>query len=399
VASGGRATTPPLPRRAAVVPHPNRAPHRTHLVLTHLTLALLTAAPACDAPGDSTSSGAGGTGTTLPAGGGGTGGTGGTTSTGGAGGTTSTSAGGAGGTTSTSAGGSSAGGNGGNGGAGGAPIDPNCAIPEGASALITEGIPAPGLACLRYPYPLSAPRDVVETADGQVFVTEFGAGRIVRLTGSGFVTVAEGLVAPIGLREENPQKLLVTEEGLHSLSRIDRATGAKNQIAAGMNQVTYLTRGPDGAAYVASFQEAADTQKGVVWRVDLTTGATLPFATGTNVTEGLFFDAQNRLHAADWLLPSAVYRFPAAGGPIANATQVASGFQNIYGIAADGAGGFYAADHAGKVVRVAPDGTKTDVVTSIGRPGGLWIAKNGDLLIAEFVDFGQTGYLLRITGL
>ena len=363
-----------------------------------MALALAAASPACDSSGDSTSSGTagsggsaggtGGSGATTATGGGGDGGTGGTGST--------TSAGGAGGAGGNGTGGSSAGGNG---GAGGAPIDPNCAVPEGASDLITEGIPSPGLACVRYPYPLKAPRDVVETADGQIFVTEFGAGRIVRLTGSGFVTVAEGLVAPIGLREENAQKLLVTEEGLHSLSRIDRATGARQQIAAGMHQVTYLTRGPDGAAYVSSFQEAAPTQKGTVWRVDLTTGATLPFATGTNVTEGLFFGASGQLHVADWLLPSAVYRFPAPGGPIANATKVADGFQNIYGIIGDGSGGFYAADHAGKVVRVAPDGTKTDIVTSIGRPGGLWIAKNGDLLVAEFVDFGQTGYLLRISGL
>ncbi len=357
------------------------------LVVPCLAFCLGLTASACGSPDDSTSSGAGGnggSGTTTATGGGGNGGDGATTATGG------------GGTTATGGGGSSAGGNG---GGGGLPVDPNCAVPEGASDLITEGIPAPGLVCTRFPYPLLAPRDVVETADGHLFVSEFGAGRIVELTDSGFVPLAEGLVAPIGLREENAGKLLVTEEGLHSLSRIDRVTGARTQVAGGMNQVTYLTRGPDGAAYVSSFQEAADTKKGVVWRVDLGTGATLPFATGTNVTEGLFFDAAGQLHVADWLLPSAVYRFPAPGGPIANATKVADGFQNIYGLAGDGDGGFYAGDHAGKVVHVAPDGTKTDLLTSIGRPGGLWVAKNGDLSIAEFVEFGKTGYLIRISGL
>ena len=348
-----------------------------------VTLAL--AIPACDSPADSTSSGGGGSGAS-----------GGTTASGGNGGS---SAGGNGGNGGSSAGGNGGSSNGGNGGSGGAPGSPNCAIPPGAADLITEGIPAPGLVCTRYPYPLVSPRDVVETADGHIFVSEFGAGRIVELTGSGFVTLAEGLAAPIGLREENATSLLVTEEGQHSLSRIHRTTGARTQVAGGLNQATYLARGPDGAAYVSSFQELADTKKGVVWRVDLTTGSTLPFTTGTNVTEGLFFDPEGQLFVAEWLLPSAVYRFPPAGGPLAAATQVADGFSNIYGLAGDTSGGFYAGDHAGKITHIAEDGTKTDLLTNIGRPGGIWVAKNGDLLVAEFVEFGKTGYLLRIEGL
>lgn len=283
-------------------------------------------------------------------------------------------------------------------GTGGGPVDPNCAVPPGASDLIHEGVPQRGLVCTRFPYPLAAPRDVVESADGHVYVTEFGAGKIVELTDGGFVTVASGLVAPIGLREADDGALLVTEEGLQSLSRIDRATGARTLIATVGQNVTYLARGPDGAAYVSSFKELADSKKGVVFRVDLNTKSVSPYATALNVAEGLFFDG-GELLVAEWLLPSAVHRLPAGGGAAGPGTVVAEGFQNVYGLAGDGEGGFYAGDHAGRVVHVAADGAQSDVVTGIGRPGGIWRAKSGDLWVAEFVDFGQTGYLIRIEGL
>ncbi len=108
-----------------------------------------------------------------------------TTSSGG--GQTTSSSGGTGGV-----GGQTTSGSGGDTGGGGGPmVSPNCQVPPGASDLIHEGIPADGLTCTRFPYPLASPRDVVLAADGTIFVTEFGAGRIVRLTDSGFVTVAE----------------------------------------------------------------------------------------------------------------------------------------------------------------------------------------------------------------
>lgn len=282
-------------------------------------------------------------------------------------------------------------------GSGGAP-DPNCAVPPGASDLIHEGIPAAGLVCTRFPFPLASPRDVLQTKDGHLFATEFGAGHIVELTESGFVTVASNLVSPIGLREAADGSLLVSEEGLHSLAKVDRATGVRTLIATVPHNVTYLALGPDGAAYLSSFAELADSKKGVVYRVDLGTGVAAPFATGLNVPEGLFLDATGALFVTEWLLPSTVYHYPSNGGDIAAATQLADGFDHAYGLLSDGAGGIFVGDHAGRVVRIASDGTQTDIVTGIGRPGGLWRAASGDLWIAEFVDFGQTGYLIRISG-
>ncbi|MEZ4296305.1 MAG: hypothetical protein R3B70_15145 [Polyangiaceae bacterium] len=348
-----------------------------------LSLSIALTASACT-PDDPTPTGTGGTG--GAAGQAGTAGTGASASTGGTGGT------------------APAGGTGGSAGSGGTttttfPENPNCLVPEGASDLIHEGIVAPGLVCTRFPAPLAAPRDVLKTKSGRIFVSEFGAGRIVEHTPGGFVPIATGLVAPIGLREENATTLLVSEEGAQSVSRIDIATGTHTLIAKVGQNVTYLANGPDNAAYVSSFKELADTKKGIIFRVDLATSAATPFATGVNVPEGLFFDPQSRLHVAEWLLPSAVLRFPAAGGDAQSAATLATGFNNIYGLAPDGQGGLYAGDHAGRIVHVAPDGTQTDIVKDIARPGGIFRTPEGDLWIAEFVDFGQTGYLLHIEGL
>jgi hypothetical protein len=292
--------------------------------------------------------------------------------------------------------GAGAGAGAGAGGGGGATADRACAIPEGASEAIQAAVPAEGLSCTRYPWPLASPRDVIESSAGRIFVTEFGAGRIVELSEGGFVTIAEGLVAPIGLAEEAGGALLVAEELANTLARIDPLTGARVEIAQNLHAVTYVSLGPDGAAYVSSFQELADTDKGIVHRVDTGTGAAQPFATGLDVPEGSFFDAAGSLFVAEWLSPSGIYRFPAGGGA---AELVAGGFEAVYGVAGDGDGGLFAGDHAGRVVHVAKDGGRRDIVTGIGRPGGIRRAKNGDLLIAEFVDFGQTGYLVRISGL
>ncbi|MBK8251244.1 MAG: SMP-30/gluconolactonase/LRE family protein [Polyangiaceae bacterium] len=289
------------------------------------------------------------------------------------------------------AGGSDAGG-----GAGGTPQNPNCAIPAGAPPNILEGKVAPGLVCTRFPTPLVAPRDVTIAPNGNVYATEMGGGRIVQWTPNGYLTIAEGLIAPIGLRVAPDGNLLVAEEGFHTVAKIDIDTGQRTVIADVGHNVTYLTLGPDGAAYVSSFQELANTQKGIVYRVNLSTQVASPFATGLNVPEGLFFDEQNRLHVAEWLLPSAVYRYTPGGGDITTASQVGSGYQNIYGVTSDTKSGFFAADHAGKIVHVHSDGTSTDVLTNIGRPGGLWFTGTA-LWIAEFVDFGQTGSLLRVT--
>ncbi|MFO0590775.1 MAG: hypothetical protein U0441_24745 [Polyangiaceae bacterium] len=279
------------------------------------------------------------------------------------------------------------------------PSDPNCAVPPDADATVTEGVPAAGLTCIRYPFPLASPRDVLIANDGAIFVTEYGAGRIRELSADGFVPVAEGLVSPIGLREDDGGSLLVTEENLFSLARIDRKTGARTQIAKLSNHVTYMTRGPDGAAYISSFAGLSDNNLAAVYRVDLSNGTITPFATGMDVPEGVFFDPNGAFRAAEWFSPARILAFPPSGGDAANAAVLAEDLEHVYGLISDGKGGVLIADSTGQILRITQEGARTTLLTGIGVPGGMALSANGDLYIAEFRGFGQTGYLIRLQGL
>lgn len=256
--------------------------------------------------------------------------------------------------------------------------DVRCTVPSIAT-------PRPGLRCTRYPFALAAPRDVVEV-DGAIYVTEMSAGRVVRLTDGGFVPVASGLTTPIGIRSADG-KLIVSEEGAHTVSRIDPATGEKVVLARDLGNVTYLTIGPDGATYVSSFT-ALDTATGVVKRVGDTVS---DYVTGVNVPEGLAFDGTSLL-VVEWGRPSKVSR----GG-----TVVASGFDRAYGIAKSDRGWFVSDTTARVVVEVLADGTRENVLTNAATPAGLFRASNGDLLVVEHGSPAHNGigYLVRLSAI
>ena len=97
--------------------------------------------------------------------------------------------------------------------------------------------------------------------------------------------------------------------------------------------------------------------------------------------------------------PSPLRRLAPGGGTRGPSTVVTTDLSNVYGLLPDGAGGFFVGDHAGRVLRQRADATSEVVIDRIGRPGGMARTADGALLIAEFVDFGARGRLLRVTGL
>nr|MDQ3037863.1 hypothetical protein [Myxococcota bacterium] len=255
-----------------------------------------------------------------------------------------------------------------------------------------------GLGCEVLGGMLRAPRDVEVTRAGEIVVSEFGAGRLVRLRAGAWETIADGLAGPIGVREWRDGRLLVGEEHAQAVSWIGLDDGAHTPLAEELGNVTYVALDDAGALFVSTFV-AGTRGAGVVHRIDPGSGAVAPFATGLDVPEGLFVDADGALFVAEWDTPSSVRRFPPGGGDVAASEIVADGFDRIYGLLPDGDGGFFAGDHAGRIVRVRAGGDIERIVDGIGRPGGLARDATGALLVAEFVDFGAEGRVLRVTGL
>lgn len=266
--------------------------------------------------------------------------------------------------------------------------DRRCAVPAGAT--VAAALPRDGLRCTRYPFKLAAPRDVVETASGAIYVTEMSAGRVSRLEPSGFVTVATGLSAPIGIRERDG-KLIVSEEGAHALTAIDPRTGEKQNLARDLGNVTYLAIGKDNAIYASSFT-ALDAPTAVIKRV---APEVTSFITGVNVPEGLLFDG-DALFVVEWGRPSRVSRF-APGAPPA---IVATGFDRAYGIASSGKGLYVSDTIANTVTHVAPDGAREEVLRDAATPAGLFRTAAGDLLVVEHGNPSHNGVgaLIRLSG-
>jgi sugar lactone lactonase YvrE len=94
---------------------------------------------------------------------------------------------------------------------------------------------------------LSSPGDALESSDGDLVVAETGAGRLLRLGGSGDAdrtVIAGGLAAPIGLAWADEGSLYVTEAEAGRLLRVDSASGAVTVLATGLAQ-------PEGVAVAA----------------------------------------------------------------------------------------------------------------------------------------------------
>jgi sugar lactone lactonase YvrE len=92
---------------------------------------------------------------------------------------------------------------------------------------------------------LDTPVGVTVTRDGDVLVAESGAGRVVRVTPSGTEPVVEGLQRPQGLLAVGGQErsdsgrvssdaLFIVDAGAKSVVEVDRTTGARTTIAAGL---------------------------------------------------------------------------------------------------------------------------------------------------------------------
>ena len=80
---------------------------------------------------------------------------------------------------------------------------------------------------------LDRPMGVAITPAGTIYVSETGAGRIVRIAGGAAHTVIDGLPGPQGIAVYG-NDLIVVDTVAKTVSRIDLATGTSAVIAANM---------------------------------------------------------------------------------------------------------------------------------------------------------------------
>jgi len=209
-----------------------------------------------------------------------------------------------------------------------------------------------------------------------------GFGRLVRMTPDGrCAPVAdlagyEATVNPDGRQLDSdpysvlaePDHQIIVDAGGNSLVRVE-ANGEISTFAvlptlatstSGDAVPTCVTRGPDGAYYVG-----------------ILTG--LPFTNGA----------------------ARIYRIVSGEAPV----EFRTGFKAIIDIDFDAAGNLFVLQHSsgatglalpGSLLRVAPDGTRTTVLSGLTNPTSVVVAPDGDLYVSEFGLSPGGGRVLRI---
>ena len=226
--------------------------------------------------------------------------------------------------------------------------------------------------------------------------------RLVRVTGAGHWTLQEDLGSyeaatnPTGDEtDSNPYGVLA----LHGRRVVaDAGANALNQIAAN-GTLSTLAIFPDGEADAPEF-------------LDLPPGTRIPMDTvPTSVAvgpDGQFYVGQ--LTGFPFPVGGAkIFRVPAHGG----APEIfAEGFTHIVGLAFGPDGSLYVVelaqhgllaaftgnDWTGAVVRIAPDGTRTELAPGAWTaPGGIAVGSNGAVYVTNKSIFSGAGEVIRIT--
>jgi streptogramin lyase len=174
---------------------------------------------------------------------------------------------------------------------------------------------------------------------------------------------------PTSIALEPGGSLLVVENGLHRLVRVDPATGKVTVVASGMAKPYAVARARSGAIFVTD----ADALK----RIDGTrTPATVTRA--ANDVGPIAFGPTGDL----WFTTSsAVYRLPRGGHA---AEQIATGLDGPHGIVVAVDGAVLVSDTGnGRIRRIDPNTGAVTTLMKVANPRGIAAGSDGTIYVVE----------------
>ncbi len=155
-----------------------------------------------------------------------------------------------------------------------------------------ETVPAGGGPFTTLASGLNFPMHMTFDTDGSVLVTEYYAGRLSRVDGSGNVsTVAAGLDRPVGVAVGPDDNIYVSELRTGRLMRINRLSQVSLLAATGYVGPAGLDFHRDGRLFVAELSGGA-LSGGAIVTVDIGTGAVTTFRDDVLSPVGLSFQRQ-----------------------------------------------------------------------------------------------------------
>lgn len=185
----------------------------------------------------------------------------------------------------------------------------------------------------------------------------------------------DGFSSPVGMAFDATGNLYVAEWGAGRVSRID-PHGRRSIFAEDLSGPSGLAIGPDGTIYVASYS------RDEVYRFT-PAGVRSVHVTGLATPAGLGFDRAGRLLIANRRTNQILA--VAANGRL---EPVIEGLQTPVGAVQTPDGGYVVSNIGGGVTIIRPDGTRIEAGKAFGTPGpGIAITKDGRVFV---VDYGGT---------
>jgi sugar lactone lactonase YvrE len=224
----------------------------------------------------------------------------------------------------------------------------------------------------------NSPRGIAVSGSGDVFVANYSAGSISKVSGGVKSTLVSSLQGPYGVALDSAGNLYVSENQANRISRIDTASG-QNQIFAEslVNNPVQIRTDAAGDQYLLNqkFITRLGGSNGGSIVVDGLSNA-IDFAVAPDA--GFYvIDNNNKLKKID------------ANGTVVSTTNIASSYG---GIAIDAAGNVYLAENTNKrIIRIAPDESSSVFASLPDYPRELLSDGNG-----EFFARLSSGAIVRV---
>lgn len=185
----------------------------------------------------------------------------------------------------------------------------------------------------------------------------------------------DGFSSPVGMAFDAAGNLFVAEWGAGRVSRIDPA-GKRTTFADGLSGPSGLTIGPDGTIYVASYS------RDEVYRFT-PAGERSVYVTGLATPAGLSFDRSGRLLIAN-RRNNQILAVTRNGG----LESVIDGLRTPVGAVQTPDNGYVVSNIDGGVTILRPDGSRIEAGEAFATPGpGVAMTRDGRVFV---VDYGGT---------
>jgi sugar lactone lactonase YvrE len=225
---------------------------------------------------------------------------------------------------------------------------------------------------------LLGPLGTAVDSSGNLYISDTGNNRIVKITPAGVQTVVSisplTVGSPQGVAVDGAGNLYISDSSNNRVVKVPAGGGAATVFATVVTPLG-LAIDANGNVFVA------DNEDGAI--VKITSGGVKSnFETGLTNPVDVAVDAAGNVYLADASL-SSIVKYAAGGGAGSN---VGSSLVGISGVAVDGAGNVYVAEsgEGAAIVMITPTGTQTTVATNgLASAAYLAVDANYDLFIAD----------------